>query len=462
MKPIHIQPVLLALFLLLPGLACPETNGFTEWTRLSNMVGSLIETEGRPDDSTLREAFENPEPIPGEIAEYLRDAAPVFDQLDLLADTTKWTPIDPETITHEYVIPFETKNIFYAVLLVNLKARTLFENEDADEAWALIHSLHNSLRYLDENGNLFTQIVSTAVRQLVFRHQHRLISALSDEALNQAIAQQRQSLEDWVSTEVRTRGEFYFLFNSIDYIFDQIVEAEKLQEHRDNFLKELRKTEKGRALAEQVVERELLSFEPWRLQVREARLRMREFELESFSQVPPRPIEEFYAFQESLIGDEQEEDAADSSVELIRILENMDPETIHLKDIQQLDETVGQSIAQMVLRTILPIHSGADLSFRKDIALQSKLMVYLAAEAYFRSNDKMPDSLEALLENEPRLAPDHIQDPFVPHPLRINRDDGHWRLYSVGENLEDHGGKEVPGQRKQDDWFLYFREGFYP
>ncbi|MCC5850755.1 MAG: hypothetical protein JJU29_21920, partial [Verrucomicrobia bacterium] len=388
MKPIHIQPVLLALFLLLPGLACPETNGFTEWTRLSNMVGSLIETEGRPDDSTLREAFENPDPIPDEIAEYLRDAAPVFDQLELLADTTKWTPIDPETITHEYIIPFESKEIFHAVLLVNFKTRTLFESGKADEAWVLIHSLKESLQYLDENGTLLAPILSTAGRQMVFSHQRRLISVLSDEGLDQAIAQQKQSLDDWVSTEVRTRGEFHFLFNSIDYLFDQFLASEIHQQHRNNFLEELRKTEKGRELAKQVVEGELLSFGPWRLQVREAMLRLREFELESFSQAPPRPIEEFYASQESLIGDAQEEHSPDSSAKHVPTLKDMDLETLNVEDIQQLHETVRQIIVQLVLEMILKENFGVDMLFRKDLALQRKLMVYLAAEAYFRSNDK--------------------------------------------------------------------------
>ncbi len=60
------------------------------------------------------------------------------------------------------------------------------------------------------------------------------------------------------------------------------------------------------------------------------------------------------------------------------------------------------------------------------------------------------------------LEASHIQDPFVRAPLRINREDGHWRLYSVGENLEDNGGTKIPNRRKQDDLFFYPEEDAYP
>ncbi|MCC5850751.1 MAG: hypothetical protein JJU29_21900 [Verrucomicrobia bacterium] len=95
MKPIHLQPVLLALFLLLPGLACPETNGFEEWVRLIDLVRELTEADGDPNHTTLHQAFTNPAPFSEDITEHLWDAAPVFAQLDLLAAQTEWPPIDP-------------------------------------------------------------------------------------------------------------------------------------------------------------------------------------------------------------------------------------------------------------------------------------------------------------------------------------------------------------------------------
>lgn len=168
MKPIQLQRVLLALFLLLPGLAYPETNGFTEWVQLTDLVRELIEPDGSPNHTALNQAFSNPDPFSEEIAKHLRDAAPVFAQIDLLAAQTEWPPMDPETITIENMSPSEVQYIFHLAHLVNLKARSQFEVGEADAAWALIHAFKQCLRYKDENGNSITPLLATGGRMLVF------------------------------------------------------------------------------------------------------------------------------------------------------------------------------------------------------------------------------------------------------------------------------------------------------
>ena len=82
---------------------------------------------------------------------------------------------------------------------------------------------------------------------------------------------------------------------------------------------------------------------------------------------------------------------------------------------------------------------------------RSATRLVAAIEAYHHENGVYPQSLDALA---PSVLPELPQDPFTGASFNYARQGGGYRLYSVGANMRDDGGRGNAWDFKQDDYVI--------
>ncbi|HUW59994.1 MAG TPA: hypothetical protein VMZ06_03225 [Candidatus Bathyarchaeia archaeon] len=82
---------------------------------------------------------------------------------------------------------------------------------------------------------------------------------------------------------------------------------------------------------------------------------------------------------------------------------------------------------------------------------RNAIRLVAAIEAYHHENGAYPQSLDALA---PSVLPEVPKDPFTGSSFNYARQPGGYRLYSVGANMQDDGGRGNPWDFKQDDYVI--------
>jgi hypothetical protein len=100
----------------------------------------------------------------------------------------------------------------------------------------------------------------------------------------------------------------------------------------------------------------------------------------------------------------------------------------------------------VILRTFLPSFSGVINCDLRTIAGLRNAQVALAIQRYRLSKGKLPDQLT-------ELVPDYLdsvpRDPYDGKELRYKKLDRGFLVYSIGEDLSDDGGTEIPKTSKE-------------
>lgn len=90
----------------------------------------------------------------------------------------------------------------------------------------------------------------------------------------------------------------------------------------------------------------------------------------------------------------------------------------------------------------------------QEVAWREIAMTVLAAERHRLVHGSLPESLGQLVPDYLVTAP---VDPFDGLPLRFERTDRGFEVYSVGEDRKDDGGKDEPRKRQGETYDLVFR-----
>ena len=76
-------------------------------------------------------------------------------------------------------------------------------------------------------------------------------------------------------------------------------------------------------------------------------------------------------------------------------------------------------------------------------------LTVLAIERFrLRHNNQPPQALSELV---PAFLPEVPSDPFDGQPLRYQRNTEGYRIYSIGRDRVDQGGKSVPRRQRRTD-----------
>jgi len=168
---------------------------------------------------------------------------------------------------------------------------------------------------------------------------------------------------------------------------------------------------------------------------------------------PPRFIIEAY---EALgLADKGMEIYLDLNKELMKALEL--PMHLRLNELDAI-ETKINSIPRIyfIIRNFMPSFGRVvEIDIRNNAQLTTA-QTALAVQRYRLHNNKLPDSLD-------NLVPDYLEsvplDPFDGEKIRYKKINPGFVIYSVGENLSDDGGQEMPKtsvQRRNSQWDTTF------
>ena len=108
------------------------------------------------------------------------------------------------------------------------------------------------------------------------------------------------------------------------------------------------------------------------------------------------------------------------------------------KEIEQLNEAMTKiSNGNFLLDMMLPNYTGVNLRIAKANAVNYGLYIRCGIESYFMTNKKYPDNLNMLV---PQFLSGIPSDPFSGKDYIYKKNAKSYRLYSLGENLQDDNG----------------------
>ncbi|BDI29807.1 hypothetical protein CCAX7_18580 [Capsulimonas corticalis] len=109
--------------------------------------------------------------------------------------------------------------------------------------------------------------------------------------------------------------------------------------------------------------------------------------------------------------------------------------------------------SDLYLEILAPVFSSVDIKYNQDRTQNAFLEVELALRAYQLQHHAYPESLAALT---PTLIPNVPADPFAPtHSLNYRKEGASYRLYSVGPDGVDDGGKAIEDPTRSDEHFRH-------
>jgi len=109
---------------------------------------------------------------------------------------------------------------------------------------------------------------------------------------------------------------------------------------------------------------------------------------------------------------------------------------------------VTAAVSDMLVSLLLPaVPAALAAETRGDVRTRS-LEVALALAAWHADHDSYPETLEALVPTSLAAVPD---DPFAAAPLRYELTRDGYRLWSVGPNGADDGGRSGDDEPPADD-----------
>jgi hypothetical protein len=100
---------------------------------------------------------------------------------------------------------------------------------------------------------------------------------------------------------------------------------------------------------------------------------------------------------------------------------------------------------------LTPATQAGDAAQTRYEAALGATAILIAAERHRRKSGDWPASIAAI---DPVFLPNPLLDPYTGQAYRMERHDGQFLIYSVGENLkDDHGAVSDPKRypRKKDD-----------
>ncbi len=148
--------------------------------------------------------------------------------------------------------------------------------------------------------------------------------------------------------------------------------------------------------------------------------------------------------------------------EIIQVLTEIDAKTessaaifarekVFFRRAYGLWQTVGPRIATFIMTKISgkrPMEATAEDSLLRGRAKFRLFIIELALESFKAQAGHYPDSLAAL---EPKLSDESHRDPFSGQGMIYQRQENGYRLYSVGPDRKDDGGRAIPTQRRSDN-----------
>ena len=129
------------------------------------------------------------------------------------------------------------------------------------------------------------------------------------------------------------------------------------------------------------------------------------------------------------------------------------------EDLKRLDD-VEYGLTNFFVATLSPWWGMAASSRDTTIADLNQAIIAIDLELYRRQHGGLPKALEDLRVTDPTIR---LEDPFSGKPMRYQKTSGGYRMWSIGQNLRDDGGK--PGkQREEGDivWEVNLESGSSP
>lgn len=115
-------------------------------------------------------------------------------------------------------------------------------------------------------------------------------------------------------------------------------------------------------------------------------------------------------------------------------------------------ESMSEGTGKAMVALMLPATTRFADASERSMAAERLVLVAHALEGYRAEHDCYPDELAALCQTYLEAVPD---DPFADAPMRYVRENDGYRLYSVGSNMKDDGGRNgnsdvvyVPAQER--------------
>jgi hypothetical protein len=128
------------------------------------------------------------------------------------------------------------------------------------------------------------------------------------------------------------------------------------------------------------------------------------------------------------------------------------PKSLALRDTIGQASSIAKSRFYLVTGTILPALGKVGLRFATAEAETRMAGAAFAIERYRHAKSALPDNLQSLVPEFLAATP---MDPFDGKPLRYVRSESGYRLYSIGEDQSDDGGRVAPKRKKYNSENTY-------
>jgi hypothetical protein len=131
------------------------------------------------------------------------------------------------------------------------------------------------------------------------------------------------------------------------------------------------------------------------------------------------------------------------------------------EEFERLEAAFGEEVRSggsrwMVMKLLMPSLGRSQMAFAMDRARCRAIATACAAERFRRVRGRSPTSAEEMV---PDFLAEVPRDDWSSAPIRMAGDGASFRIWSVGQNRRDDGGRVELGVKEPIDWVWYAPTG---